>query len=232
MADDLHLTAGEYVLGTLVHDERRAFARQLLTDPQAVAAVVHWQERLAPLALVVEDVAPSETLWQRIEAATGAPRAANDNGRTSAWRGAAIAASLVALVTSGLALRPVPQTPIPVIQAAATAPAVAALSADGSAPALLVTWQAQGGQLQVTPVSMADRPGHSLELWMIVGKAAPKSVGLMGRGKGPSFTGLAIDPATNIVFAVSVEPIGGSPTGAPTGPVIYSGKMVAPSPAT
>ena len=37
-----------------------------------------------------------------------------------------------------------------------------------------------------------------------------------------------VDPATlnETVFAISLEPQGGSPTGAPTGPVLYTGKLV------
>ena len=33
-------------------------------------------------------------------------------------------------------------------------------------------------------------------------------------------------PAEGATLAVSVEPKGGSPTGAPTGPVVYSGRLV------
>ena len=37
---------------------------------------------------------------------------------------------------------------------------------------------------------------------------------------------LRIDPSAGLTFAVSVEPLGGSPTGLPTGPVVFSGKLV------
>jgi anti-sigma-K factor RskA len=40
------------------------------------------------------------------------------------------------------------------------------------------------------------------------------------------------DPVTinRATYAVSLEPQGGSPTGAPTGPVLYSGKLVQATP--
>jgi anti-sigma-K factor RskA len=34
----------------------------------------------------------------------------------------------------------------------------------------------------------------------------------------------------NASFAVSVEPMGGSPTGAPSGPVMFTGKLVQATP--
>ena len=49
MADDIEMIAGEYVLGTLDAAEHKAFQRRLLTDPDAVAAVSGWQDRLSPL---------------------------------------------------------------------------------------------------------------------------------------------------------------------------------------
>ena len=37
---------------------------------------------------------------------------------------------------------------------------------------------------------------------------------------------MALDLKQGMTIAVSVEPKGGSPTGLPTGPVIYSGQMI------
>jgi anti-sigma-K factor RskA len=81
--------------------------------------------------------------------------------------------------------------------------------------------------MRVVPVNVSPRPGHSLELWVIAGKAAPKSIGLMPREGAAALSHMKVDPALDTTIAVSVEPIGGSPTGAPTGPVVYSGKMIA-----
>jgi anti-sigma-K factor RskA len=57
-------------------------------------------------------------------------------------------------------------------------------------------------------------------------------MGVLSPGGRPSFSGVAIDPKSETVFAISVEPLGGSPTGAPTGPVVYSGRLVTLAPAT
>lgn len=228
MADDLSMTAGEYVLGTLDAAEQRAFARTLLTDPAAVALVADWQERLSPLLLTAAEAAVPDELWARIDVATRP--AANDNQPIWRWKIATVAAAMLAMVTSGIALRPraEPQAPIVAQQAPEQgfAQQIAALSSEGGSPALLVTYDAGSGRMRVLPVNVSRKPGHSLELWVIAGKAAPKSIGLLPK-EGAALSQLKVDPALDTTIAVSVEPVGGSPTGAPTGPVVYSGKMIA-----
>jgi anti-sigma-K factor RskA len=80
-----------------------------------------------------------------------------------------------------------------------------------------------GDTLRVTRVSgAAAAAGQVHELWVIAPGAAPVSLGL-----------LEADPLSvrypawvaGWVLAVSVEPAGGSPTGAPTGPVILQAKI-------
>jgi anti-sigma-K factor RskA len=73
-------------------------------------------------------------------------------------------------------------------------------------------------------------PGTEWELWMLPpGKAAPVSLGLITTDVDqvmkikPAMAG-KIEGAWGI--AMSIEPKGGSPTGAPTGPVIFKGQCV------
>lgn len=46
--DDLHVLAGEYVLGTLPMAEREAFEARLANDPELQKAVAAWEERFFP----------------------------------------------------------------------------------------------------------------------------------------------------------------------------------------
>ena len=57
--DEIDALAGQYVLGTLDADERRAADARLVSDTAFRAAVAAWQSRLQPLAdaAVVTDVA-------------------------------------------------------------------------------------------------------------------------------------------------------------------------------
>jgi anti-sigma-K factor RskA len=235
MADpeDIFALAGEYALGTLDPAERMEFGQLLVRDPLAVKALSEWQERLVPLALTLPPVTPPLHLLARIEgtiAGVGVlPIAANDN-RVARWRFGAIAAALVALIAGGLALRPgaMPSTapqPNSVAQPIALTSGVAALTAGGTTPALIVTHDSKTGQLKVIPVNMPDDALHSFELWAIKGKAAPKPMGLIDpRKPGAQLPRMNADD--DVTLAVSLEPVGGSPTGLPTGPVLYSGKLV------
>jgi anti-sigma-K factor RskA len=65
--EELHVLAGEYVLGALDAGEMRAVRRQAMVDPTLAAAIVGWEQRLAPLARAVPAMPPPDALWARIE---------------------------------------------------------------------------------------------------------------------------------------------------------------------
>ena len=224
---DRDIQAAEYVLGTLPQAERTAFARALATDANLQAAVANWQTRLAPLAETVPEVAPPAGTWLRIRAAlrpTGDdPRVESLTRGLRRWRLGALGASALA---AGLALalglgRFLPPDPD-------TGQYVAVVNRGGELPALVVRVDTRRGVAQVRSVA-ADTPREkSLELWYIAGDGAPRSLGLVEVGRAsmamPEIArGASLETA---VLAVSVEPPGGSPSGAPTGPVVYSGKLL------
>lgn len=236
MAEDPDLIAGEYVLGTLETYERQAVALGILTDPAIARAVSDWQARLSPALLTAPSVEPSADLWRRIERATiGSAVVANDNRpfdkRERRWQLATVAAAVVALLASGLALRGPMLTSPPPIAASPTplqpgVQLIAALSESGGSPALLVTFDQATGKMRVMPVNLTPQAGHSMELWAIMGKDAPKSLGLMPSSGPATMSAKILDGHDGATIAVSLEPVGGSPTGLPTGPVLYSGAMV------
>jgi anti-sigma-K factor RskA len=79
------------------------------------------------------------------------------------------------------------------------------------------------GALIVTRVAGTPAPaGQVHELWIIAPDSAPVSLGLLAEA---SLTITAAKPPAGWVLAVSLEPAGGSPTGAPTGPVLLTGEI-------
>lgn len=239
-ADDLDGTAAEYVVGTLDAAERAAFALRLAGDEGARLCVLAWEKRLAPLARALEPMQPPDSLWSRIEVAIDASTAGVITPRRRAevvdlapsaalrrsrdrWRmGAAALASLVAVLLIFVAVHDGPRfgrnDPDPIF--------VAAVNRGGTEPALIVRVDMRTRQVLVRPVAASAPQGHSLELWYIGTGGAPRSLGLVsGEVEHRSIPegARADDPAT---LAVSIEPPGGSPTGGPTGAVIYSGKLV------
>ena len=75
------------------------------------------------------------------------------------------------------------------------------------------------------------QPGKSYELWAVGGgRDKPQSLGVIDASfRIPASKLGKIDPAVmnDTLFAVSLEPEGGSPTSQPTGPVMFTGKLVA-----
>jgi anti-sigma-K factor RskA len=157
----------------------------------------------------------------------------------------AIAAALVAMIAvqayrpellpSGLrpkATQQVVQVQPPALPAAATAPAqyVALLQTDGSSPAFILTVDTGTKNFTVRKVGATPQPGKSYELWIVSDKLQrPRSLGVIGGNDFTTRTALAAyDPDTvnQATYAVTVEPEGGSPIGAPTGPIVFTGKLI------
>ncbi len=112
---------------------------------------------------------------------------------------------------------------------------VAVLQQQPTAPAFLVTLDTQNRTLIVRRVSATPETGKSYELWLISSRlGVPRSLGVVG---GEEFTqrplpgNYDVDTLRTASYAVSLEPSGGSPSGAPTGPVLFTGKAVESLPA-
>jgi anti-sigma-K factor RskA len=71
-------------------------------------------------------------------------------------------------------------------------------------------------------------PDKNYELWVVADGSAPKSLGVVSPNDQKSVKLAWLNPSAieKATFAVSVEPVGGSPTGAPTGVIVYTGKLV------
>jgi anti-sigma-K factor RskA len=236
--EERDLRLAEYVLGTLPQPERAAVELELAVDPAARAARDAWERRLAPLALTAPEVEPGPGVWPAIarsltdrrvaDPASPFGPAANDDRigalhrslrrwRFAAGTAAALAAGLALFVAVG------PQQP-----GSEDGRYLAVVNSGGEAPALLVSIDTRAGTARVRPVGAQTPAGHSLELWYVGAGEAPRTLGLVGA----TAQGLALPANTDAraladgTFAVSVEPKGGSPTGQPTGPVVYSGKLI------
>jgi anti-sigma-K factor RskA len=91
--------------------------------------------------------------------------------------------------------------------------------------ALVASVSADGRSLVVRPLVTLDVDAtRALELWAVPGQGAPRSLGLIQLDRT---TVLQREQVLNgtAALAVSLEPPGGSPTGAPTGPILYTGAV-------
>lgn len=226
-ADDIDMLAAEYALGTLPADERAAVARRAQTNASLAAAISAWELRLAPLAETVPERAVPAALWEKIEkriAADGGGNVISIERRLRRWRAAAIASAAIA--ASLLLFVGVREFFPP----AGDKTLVAVLQKDAQSPAFLVAVDLDKRQLTIRAVTAKPEPGKSYELWLVHDDLkTPRSLGLVGDKPvtvGPSLTSYSPRIIEDGTLAVSLEPPGGSPTGAPTGPVLWSGKLL------
>lgn len=207
---NLDLLAAEYVLGTLAGAARRNFARRRERDPFVDRRVRAWEERFAVLTRRLRPVAPSPAVWAAIERRIG-------NSPRMGWRALAAAAAAIAVLGLGWILwqelRPgEPQ-------------ATAVVASEAGAALWRVEFTADGAYVEVAAIGDVRYPdARSRELWALPADGAPVSLGLM---PASGHVRLALDDRQRAALAaaanvaVSDEPKGGSPTGAPTGPVLY-----------
>lgn len=228
--------AAEYALGVLTGEEL-ANARVLeRTNADFRSEVARWTAQLSPMFDEVDAVTPPASAWGGILLRIGGG-AANDNvielrRRIKRWRGiaagmSALAACLAIMLVAG------PQRPAPAnVQASAhsVSPMVAMLGDPQAGTKVVVaSWDPDAHQLVLAvPGELSSDPHHSHELWVIPKGGRPRSLGTLPTSKQMHMRlaeALARLLEQGSTIAISVEPRGGSRTGAPTGPVVASGAL-------
>ena len=171
---------------------------------------------------------PSPAVWNHIEqqlfgesaAAAGTVASVQQRitrwwERLGLWQGLAGATSLATLALAVALTLPGPvQPPVVVVMGTEQGPAsfVASVGADGRS-------------LVLKPLAgVTVTAAQALELWAVPPQGAPRSLGLVSNKGATTVLREHLLQGT-AAFAVSVEPTGGSPTGAPTGPVVSVGHL-------
>jgi anti-sigma-K factor RskA len=211
--------AAEYVLGTLDARAAREVEAALPQDAALRAAVAAWEARLAPLTTLAEQEAPPPELWDRIATALpGATTAVARKRWLDPWRGWAIGATAVAAGLAGvLLLRPASEPPLMTV-----------LLTSRDQPAWVVEAD-RGGSLRLASLNPRPvEPGRVMQLWALPqGATAPTSLGLIPPEGRLTVTPDRLRPEPGMLIEISLEPPGGSPTGRPTGPILFIGRLSA-----
>lgn len=221
---DRDLLAGEYALGVLNRAEAAEVEAVATRDPALRAAIDAWDNRLAPLAAIVGPETPPPELWSRIVASAGlgamAPPRPSMLRRTwhSApfWRATTAAALALAAAFAGVTFLRAPTPPERL---------AAALAPPGVPAAVFLAEVQPDGRVLIRPLGpVTVQSGKDLELWALpAGATRPVSLGVLppvGRNLPPRDL-----LAAQTQLMISLEPQGGSPTGQPTGPVLWGGKL-------
>jgi anti-sigma-K factor RskA len=225
------IVAAEYVLGVLPADERHQASLRIDAEQAFASLVDRWEAYFAPLAAgyaAVEAPASVKPAVDRRLFAVGAtpvgqaPAVPGLWSSLGLWRGLAIATfAAIALYIALPVLNPPVGTPQPRL--------VASLVADGSDVRYLAFYDPASHEIGLSHVTGERAAGRDFELWVIEGQEPPASLGVIPVG---ATVQLPVDTAalraklsSGAVFAISLEPSGGSPTGSPTGPVVAAGDL-------
>lgn len=217
---------GEYVLGTLRGGARRRFSQLLRRDASLAAEVALWEAQLTPLSSHISPQAPSDSVWQSIEARLFAANLATDSAtkpvrapvetKTSwwnnlvLWRSASFGSAAAAFAMAAVLLvgKPSPLSGPPM--------ATAVLADAGDAR--IIVEQPKHGTVMVHMVKpWKASTGTSMELWIIPKDGAPISLGLINDVGDTKITSKQVDRimAAGATVALSKEAKGGSTTGKP-----------------
>lgn len=217
--------AAEYALGLMDADSAAAFRLRVAGDTALAAEVVAWEIQFAAMAEAeVAQVAPPPALHAALRDRLFGDAPAPFWRRLGVWQGISLLGGVsTAALAALLWLQPVPPGPVP----QADAVFVAQLQAESGDDLFLAVYDSADATLRLRRAGGDARPGRAQELWLIAGDAAPVSLGLLA----PDSRAVIAVPEglraalTGGLLAISDEPPGGSPTGAPTGDVLAAGAV-------
>ena len=243
--------AASYALGTLRGGARRRFEAIARKHAEVRAQALVWQGRMASVAELQPQVAPSAAVWKRIEnlvqaenqakamqAARAVPPPENSGwwGSLNLWRGLSsmgVGVAAVALMV-GVNLNSINaqlggevQALTAKLSATPEIQYVAVLADDKADASMLVTFDPKSSRLTLKRVgSFKEQDDKSLQLWALPQAGGAKSLGVMQGDAVMRLTAAGSD--VNVpTLAISLEPKGGAPVGSgPTGPVLFKGAMI------
>lgn len=226
----LDALAAQFVLGTLSRAARERMVRLSRGNETVAAALRAWENRLLPLAESLPPVAPPERVWPAVLGRVQGRRGSDSIwANLGLWRGLTLAGFATALALAVVLLTSRPETPMETL--------VVVLSGQDARPALVATVNRSGRTLTIKTIAPVQPAANRvLQLWALPEQGNPRSLGLIPAANAALSASLGLvrldlpAPAgqalQNIAaLAVSLEPQGGSPTGLPTGPVLYSGPI-------
>lgn len=209
------LLAAELVLGLLEGDEQRSALTRSQSDPVFAARVAGWQERLVPLTDKIAPKVPRARVKKQLLNRLFQTQPVPLSQRLWVWKGFTFAALVLAGYLGVQQLGP---------DQPSTGRALFAtqLSSDEIPLRVLAVFDPARGDVALSRQIGVEAVGRAFELWAIVPEAAPVSLGVLAAGETSR---VALPPAlraraSEVTLAISDEPAGGSPTGAPTGTIL------------
>ena len=218
--------AAEYVLGTLHGAARSRFKQLILQYPAIRESVELWEQHINALGKQIKPVAPDPVVWEKVKqrlAFSDAQVVANNVltlpvKPAPVWKGLSLLASAAAIVLAVLLVQLQP-SPAPAIEQ------FTVMQNEAKESLWLIEITQQTIETKASQ-KVTQRAQNDYELWMVPADGtAPVSLGLLPqKGMASIAKHTQFDQINIAALAVSLEPLGGSPTGAPS-EVLYIGEL-------
>ncbi|MCJ8152023.1 MULTISPECIES: anti-sigma factor [Shinella] len=218
------ILAGEYVLGLLSLEARRAVERRMAEDHSFATLIQHWESDLSSFNDAYDEVSPSDAVLGQIKGRIFGEQQVV-KARNGVWNSVSFWRWL-SFGTSAIAASAVIYASGSVFLGVSDREYIAELSAPANSVSMLATYNSASGRMRIVPVAAGAREEKSLELWLVPGEGDPLSLGILP----PDTEGDLVIPTDlrdrirdGATLAVTLEPFGGAPTGRATGPIVASG---------
>ncbi|WP_299080289.1 anti-sigma factor [uncultured Paraglaciecola sp.] len=221
-----HALAAEYVLGTLRGQARVRFQKLQLLYPELKQVTHLWENHINSLGEQLKPVSPDPLVWEkvvaRLDGVSDLSKASNVislKQKANWWRNVTVFAAAASILLAVLLLNP--QSP-PVYSPSS----LTVVQNTQNKPLWLIEVFSQTLDIKTTEL-VEVKAKNDYELWMVPSNGqAPISLGLLPQQGRATLAKIAQFDSMDIdALAVSIEPLGGSPTGAPS-EVLYVSELV------
>jgi anti-sigma-K factor RskA len=219
--DDPEVTAAERAIGV----------KLLRPGDLESAPVALWSARLSALFELLPEVRPGDHVWravaQRIDRIARSELDTIRSARRSLWRWRATAIAAMALVATCLAII---LGPLRSFLFSREQPYIATLGPNNVSPILTAVFDPNQDTLTLAPVNGPMSGANSPQLWFVPSQGAPISLGIIDLSRQAEVhlpRGMPLRLRGDGALAISLEPPGGSPSAAPTGPIVAQGHLKA-----
>lgn len=208
--------AAEYVLGVLESDDRARVETRIQSDLDFARLVASWQENLSGLNDGFEEIAPPPSIKQAIDDQLFA---ADEQITQSYGLMGFLARYRIAIIFAVLFIALAPRFFAFYGQDTSQPQYIAQLSGGDDSYGFVA--EISDGNLRVVQFKGRRLKRADFELWLVNPDSSTVSLGVLSGAINPG--GITIP--NDATLAVSVEPIGGSPTGVATGEIVAIGQL-------
>lgn len=221
-----HALAAEYVIGTMRGLARKRFQGLMVQYPQIRETTHQWEEHINNLGSQLAPVAPDPSVWEKIVQRLDNENSGNQSTnivqlktrKPNLWKGWSLLATAAALVLAVLLVQPQVDVPLESDQ-------FTVVQDKDSKSLWLIEIFPETIEVAATK-NLLQRANNDYQLWMVPKDgSAPISLGILPQSGEVSLPKVSqFDQLEIAALAVSLEPLGGSPTGAPS-EVLYTSEL-------